>query len=227
MAVTPILGLYKPVGTDVVDVTAHISDQMATVDGNVGAFVCTSTSRPDPAFAGQIIFVTDIGTVEVFDDVAFDWQTIAFTDERRPRGHMAFGSNNANSELVNNGNSTDVYISLTFNAETGRKYRYIFVVAVDPPDGSGIHDEHGVDLHIRKAEGASVSKTDDFIDFERLHYEDDLSGLAKEGCIIGKEFTLSPAGQWTLGLFLTKFGTNQMQINANYNVLFIEDMGAA
>lgn len=223
---TPRRGLYRPLGTDRVDVTAHISDQMAIIDDSAGAKSVLSTSRPDPAFDGQIIFETDTNSIRIRDDAALTWQFIAFVDERRPRGHVAFGSRTDDSALANNGEEVGPYISLTFDAEQDRRYRFIYVIAIDAPDGSGIADEGGVTIHVRKAQGSSVGKTDDIHDIERVHYADDASGLAKEACIISDEFFLSASGQWTFGLFLKKDGANEMQINGNYNVFFIEDVGA-
>lgn len=58
---TPRLSLYKPAGSDNVNVTTDINNNMDALDVLVGTNVCTSSTRPATPYTGQGIYETDSG----------------------------------------------------------------------------------------------------------------------------------------------------------------------
>jgi hypothetical protein len=71
-------GLIKPAGTDNVDVS-QLNSNADTIDANLGAYTCTSATRPSGAarYTGQIIRETDSGWVYIWDGAA--WVAISYT----------------------------------------------------------------------------------------------------------------------------------------------------
>lgn len=55
---TTRLALTKPAGTDVVDIDV-LNANADKIDAAVGAYICTSTTRPSTPYAGQVIYETD------------------------------------------------------------------------------------------------------------------------------------------------------------------------
>ena len=55
---TTRLALTKPAGTDVVDIDV-LNANADKIDTAVGAYICTSTTRPSTPYAGQVIYETD------------------------------------------------------------------------------------------------------------------------------------------------------------------------
>lgn len=66
---TSRLQLVKPTsGTNEhVDVTAHLDNNLDSIDLNIGARICTSSTRPNPIYTGCIIFETDKNAVRIYD----------------------------------------------------------------------------------------------------------------------------------------------------------------
>ncbi|MFK9175223.1 hypothetical protein ACJEI5_24965, partial [Escherichia coli] len=60
MATTPRLGLYKPVGTDLVDVTTALNTQLDIIDSKAfNTLVSDEASPPVAEFVGQEWFTKD------------------------------------------------------------------------------------------------------------------------------------------------------------------------
>lgn len=55
---TTRLGLTKPDLTDIVDI-AQLNSNADKIDTNIGAYICTSTTRPSTPYTGQVIYETD------------------------------------------------------------------------------------------------------------------------------------------------------------------------
>lgn len=72
---TTRLGLTKPDGTDLVDI-AVLNTNANKIDAAVGAFVCTSTTRPSTPYAGQIIYETDTDQSFVWDSATSTWNVL-------------------------------------------------------------------------------------------------------------------------------------------------------
>jgi hypothetical protein len=72
---TTRLGLTKPDGTDLVDI-AVLNTNFDKTDAAVGAFVCTSTTRPSTPYAGQIIYETDTDQSFVWDSATSTWNVL-------------------------------------------------------------------------------------------------------------------------------------------------------
>jgi hypothetical protein len=72
---TPRLGLLKPAGTEAVNQITQINDNYDKVDTNVGAVVCTSSTRPGSPYQGQVIYETNTGLVRVYNGSV--WKAIS------------------------------------------------------------------------------------------------------------------------------------------------------
>lgn len=72
---TTRLGLTKPDGTDLVDI-AVLNTNANKIDAAVGAFVCTSTTRPSTPYSGQIIYETDTDQSFVWDSATSTWNVL-------------------------------------------------------------------------------------------------------------------------------------------------------
>lgn len=58
---TPNIGLLVADPTDVVQYSAHIGNNLTTIDGMMGAVDCTSSARPTNTYKGQIVYEHDTG----------------------------------------------------------------------------------------------------------------------------------------------------------------------
>jgi hypothetical protein len=66
---TTRLGLYKPAadGSELVNVVTDLNNNMDSIDAKMGAFVCTSGTRPGSPYNGQFIRETDTGKLMLWD----------------------------------------------------------------------------------------------------------------------------------------------------------------
>lgn len=62
MASTAKLGLYKPAGTENVNID-QLNSNFDLIDLSAGVLACTSATRPAGAFPGQVIFESDTGNL--------------------------------------------------------------------------------------------------------------------------------------------------------------------
>lgn len=96
--------------------------------------VCTSTTRPSAPYTGQIIFETDTGYLRVWNGSAWDYLSLKQTSWNLPQGLVPTTSGGTNGlgyvkgltgQTVTAGTTADVTSSsMTFNAVSGRLYRY-------------------------------------------------------------------------------------------------------
>ena len=70
---TSRLKLFKPATSDVVDVAVDLNTNFDLMDTNVGAIVCTSSTRPSGGalYTGLFIYETDTGLAYVYNGSAF------------------------------------------------------------------------------------------------------------------------------------------------------------
>jgi len=90
---TTRLGLTKPAGTDLVDITV-LNSNFDKTDAAAGAFVCTSATRPGTPYSGQIIYETDTKRSYVWDSGTSSWLILVpgstvCTSASRPAGPVA------------------------------------------------------------------------------------------------------------------------------------------
>jgi len=75
---TTKLALVKPDGADLVDI-AVLNSNADKIDSAVGAFICTSTTRPATPWDGQVIFEKDTLNQRIWDTTTTTWIQVAGT----------------------------------------------------------------------------------------------------------------------------------------------------
>jgi len=124
---TSRLGLIKPTpGTgEPVNVATQINQAWDKIDAAIGATICTSTTRPSPAFDGQIIRETDTGVIAVRNDAAGTWVSIYPPPPQAALPGIAVRQTNLvaqsiphNSETKITWDTTDQNIGFTFTSGT-------------------------------------------------------------------------------------------------------------
>lgn len=77
-SLTSRLGLYKPddTGSENINVTTDINNNLDNLDSKVGALACTSGARPGAPYNGQFIRETDTGKMYVHDGT--NWRQLLF-----------------------------------------------------------------------------------------------------------------------------------------------------
>jgi hypothetical protein len=75
---TTRLGLYKPAadGSELVNVVTDLNNNLDSIDAKMGAFVCTSGTRPGSPYNGQFIRETDTGKLMLWDGTA--WRQVLY-----------------------------------------------------------------------------------------------------------------------------------------------------
>jgi hypothetical protein len=74
MTLTTTKGIRYPESTDHTRIYDHMQALASDVDTRLGAYVCTSLTRPSPAWQGQQIYETDTNLLRMWDGTA--WQII-------------------------------------------------------------------------------------------------------------------------------------------------------
>lgn len=72
MTLSTTKGLRYPESTDHTRIYDHMQVLASDVDTRLGAYVCTSSTRPSPAWQGQTIYETDTRLLRMWDGTA--WQ---------------------------------------------------------------------------------------------------------------------------------------------------------
>lgn len=77
-SLTTRLGLYKPdsAGTEFVNVVTDLNNNFDSLDAKIGAFACTSATRPGSPYNGQMIRETDTGKVYLWDGAS--WKQLLY-----------------------------------------------------------------------------------------------------------------------------------------------------
>jgi hypothetical protein len=75
---TTRLGLYKPAadGSELVNVVTDLNNNMDSIDAKMGAFACTSGTRPGSPYNGQMIRETDTGKLMLWDSAS--WKQVLY-----------------------------------------------------------------------------------------------------------------------------------------------------
>lgn len=77
---TSRLGLYKPAasGVELVNVVTDLNNNLDSIDAKIGAFPCTSGTRPGSPFDGQMIRETDTGRIYIWAANVSQWRQVLF-----------------------------------------------------------------------------------------------------------------------------------------------------
>ena len=128
---TTRLALTKPAGTDVVDIDV-LNANSDKIDAAVGAFNCTSTTRPASPYAGQLIYETDTTYHYVYSG---GWKLLnpiqstnylingAMDIWQRGTSSSAAGYQTAD-RWFGNASATTTFAQETSNVPTGFRYAY-------------------------------------------------------------------------------------------------------
>lgn len=161
---TTRLGLYKPAadGSELVNVVTDLNNNMDSLDAKVGAFACTSGTRPASPFNGQFIRETDTGKMyccsntvgPVWTQVLFG--TAQFANSINTTGKLQ--STGAGAGLVVDvmGSSSDIALLTNVTGDTQDRFR-LFASGLQEwgPGGATTRD-----TNLYRA-GANILKTDD------------------------------------------------------------------
>lgn len=148
---TTRLLLTKPTpGTgEPVDVADHLNGNWDKVDAAVGAFVCTSGTRPTGAdrWAGRIIFETDTGKMYIWDATDTAWRQILVD--------IGAGAALDTYMIVTRGNASDSLIAGQVTGDANARYNMDVDGGMSWGPGNAVFD-----TNLYRA-SASVLQTDD------------------------------------------------------------------
>lgn len=226
---TPALGSASQTGDEVydpevMDVTTWISNNHTKADGILGAFPCTSSTRPTGSSRFTDMVIHEKDTHNLLRWTGASWES--FANPIRARGRMAYTSSNAAGSSTAPGSQTGPYLTSTFNAKAGQWYKVFVSVNENYASGAGGGEAW---LVLRKATGGSVSGSDTEIsrcsgDIPTITNTSDTWNNRSIGA-----FQVSSDQQVTVGLFLDRTGMSDaqnMQFSANcFNIMCVEDMG--
>lgn len=158
---TTRLGLYKPAasGSELVNVVTDLNNNLDSLDAKVGAFACTSGTRPGSPFNGQMIRETDTGKLRVWDGAA--WTQVLYGSAEFGNGLTIRGFLQADDQLTIDRPAprvaADHAVRTRLNADTASVYR--FLMQVDGKMFWGDGTSSG-DTNLYRS-GANTLKTDD------------------------------------------------------------------
>lgn len=220
MTLTPKLGLYQAVGTDIDHAEHSISDQMQIIDDKFDVIECTSLTRPGAPFMGQMIFESDTLLLGEWNGTI--WRVLA--DPHVSFGRMAYQSVAGPLAAVGKNAEDGPFLSGTYTEISGRKYRISFSINLD---SSGSPSEFGGSkVNIRNKAGGSVSKVDSlaYWIWADLMTNGTDEAVNSQGFY---EYTAAATRQVTYGLFLSRDNTNGtiLMNGAQFHNFIVEDVG--
>lgn len=224
---TPALGsatasgdqIYAP---EVMDVTTWISNNMTILDKMMGAFPCTSSTRPTGGdrFTDMLIFERDTLDLRRWDTGAASWEFIS--NPINARGRIGYVSSNAVGTTTAAGDQSGPYLTITFNQRLNQWYHLFSSYNIGYVAGTN-GEAHAV---LRRANGASVTGAASQIDrgcADPMSNNDSMNNRVF-GIWKGDADT-----QVTVGLFLDRTGmadADTMAFTANsFNMMCLEDLG--
>lgn len=130
-SLTSRLGLYKPddTGSENINVTTDLNNNLDALDAKVGALSCTSGARPGAPYNGQFIRETDTGKMYVHDGT--NWRQVLFHtagfDQNLTLPSVGQqlkigGSTSIASLAVNRTNTSDLVLSGQITGDTISRY---------------------------------------------------------------------------------------------------------
>jgi len=214
--------IYAP---EVVDVETWISDNMTKTDRVLGAWPCTSTTRPDDfqvsQFSDMLIYERDTQSILRYDGPSGTWETVCSVT--RARGRVGYSFSNAAGATTGADDITGPYIPLTFTARRNQWYRIFASFNLEYVAGS--FAEAFINIH--KNNGGSVSSANTLLARIGSDVNSVSSGVNNRVETVFKH-TLADQ-QITVGLFLSRDGmsdSDTIRFSPNqYNHIGIEDIG--
>lgn len=218
MAVTPKLGLYLPVSTEIVDVRTAIHPQLNAIDAAMDAQRCHSTLRPGSPFTGMVIY--EYNTQKIYYWNGTGWIFVA--GNNGPGGRVALSSSTAALSTTSS-NKSGPYLPTTFPVIPGRVYLLHIDLALEAPAATEAF------IEVRLAQGNTVAVTDPSIGNIGMDVENFINFPTNQSFCIPWTPSGTTTGLWTAGLWLFKPGGTagaNVSISANnYNMLAIEEIG--
>jgi hypothetical protein len=223
MATTTRLNLNKPANADLVNVATAISNQMVTIDGAMGAGICTSSTRPTPTYTGQFIWETDTELLYRWNGTT--WVLTADKRETTSLGEVAYVESTTDGATTSgNGNEVGPYFSVSFYGDTTRKYLISSYFEVGRSSAEVVYGN----ALIRYKAGTSVATSDTLLATRSVCIDDKILSISANRCMI-TTFTPPVADLYTIGLFLVRTnssGTNLKVQGGCLNSMFVEDVGS-
>lgn len=223
MAVTTRLSLNKPGNSDLVNVTTAISNQMTTIDGAMGADICTSSTRPSPTFTGQFIWETDTELLYRWNGTT--WILTADKRETTALGEVAYVESTLDGATTSgNGNEVGPYFSASFYGDSARKYVISSYFEVGRSSAEVVYGN----ARIRYKAGTSVAIADTLLATRSVSIDDKILSISANRVVI-TTFVPPVADLYTVGLFLVRTnssGTNLKVQGGCLNAMSIEDAGS-
>lgn len=208
MAVTPRLGLYKPVGVDLADIVAHLDAQLDIIDDRaLNTLIAPNASPPTAQFVGQEWFTDDTLQYRFWDGAA--WQLVTFS----PASSGAIGPSR---KVFNQGNftgsaftcgpsqETGPLMPTTFNVGLGKTYKIKIISAIKSMDTTL---RGKCFMNVRIASGVTVDNTGTLLkSIETTVPNPSGSGVSGQMHAIYENlsYTADVSAQITLGLFINK-----------------------
>lgn len=209
MATTPRLLLYKPVGSDLVNPVAAISDQMAIIDSIAcKTLVSDEASPPTAQFTGQEWFTRDSHKFYYWTGSAWQQITLPSVGGTVPAGRKGFSTtiNSSRTFEVTGGQEKGPQLHVECSVISGRIYRVYTHCVLESDD---VADNNRCRLRLRVSSGASVVTTsgtkfcETIGDF--LAVDTGSTHCRGSKFFIGK-WTASFTGSASFGLFIAKGG---------------------
>lgn len=212
--------VYDP---EIVNVTTWISNNMDILDKMMGAFPCTSSTRPTGSsrFSDMLIFERDTQELRRWDAGSALWELISHP--RRARGRIGYTSNAAAGPDTAQNVQTGPYMSITFTQNVDQWYQLF--TSCNLSYVSGANDEGR--LCFRIADGGAVTGSSPLVGsklpFDPMTNNDSINvrGTAS--------FKATATKQVTVGVFLDRTGmvdTGVIRFTpSSHNMFCVEDMG--
>lgn len=201
---TTKLGLRKPGFTDPEAVVTDVNNNLDKIDAAVNANIFTSSTRPAAPHDGKLIYETDTKLVAIWSKNLGRWDYLG--GDGYARGKRAVITSDVNSSTTTNNVEIGPYISITFTAETARRYWIETAYNINFTGGSGA----GVNSvpRVRWASGATVTTAGTQLGSDAISNVQYLSGGTQD---FWNQFEVVPNlnGNVTVGLFLTTTSTTK------------------
>lgn len=199
---TARLGLRKPDYTDPENLVTDINNNWDIIDAAINANSFTSSTRPLNPYEGRLIYETDTKLLAIF--VNGDWSYVG--GNGFSRGKRAVITSDVDSATTTNNVEIGPYISLTFTAESTRRYwiETVYCIAFSGGSGNGITGQP----RVRWASGNSVTTAGTQLGSDVIANMVYGTGVSQD---FWNQFEFTPNinGNVTVGLFLSTTSTTK------------------
>lgn len=239
MATTPRLLLYKPVGTDLVNVTSHLNNQLDTIDLRAcKTLVSPSGSPPTADFIGQEWFTSDTKLFYFWNGSS--WVNVPFSPvSSAPEGPgkraLTVGAWTSDQFSTGPNAENGPLLPTTINVVNNKNYRIILVCIIKALDSTSSPECF---INLRASVGSSVNTSGDLRAKVPVGIRSVVSSnLEKSYCCINALYPATATQQVTIGAFIQKNNLQSGNMgfmststspsglsNGNYQFLYVEEM---